>query len=66
MTKQIAKTGRQAKLATKKGIEPIFAPARARRTFDDVVKQIQDDLYDGLRDEVVEGVDILLERGWEP
>ncbi|MCB1475578.1 MAG: FadR family transcriptional regulator [Rhodobiaceae bacterium] len=47
MTKQIAKTGRQAKLATKKGIEPIFAPARARRTFDDVVKQIQDGISEG-------------------
>ncbi|HRY23589.1 MAG: cobalamin B12-binding domain-containing protein [Geminicoccaceae bacterium] len=33
---------------------------------EELVKQIQDDLYDGLRDEVVEGVDILLERGWEP
>jgi 5-methyltetrahydrofolate--homocysteine methyltransferase len=33
---------------------------------DELVKQIQDDLYDGLKDEVVEGVNILLERGWEP
>ena len=33
---------------------------------DELVKQIQDDLYDGLKDEVVEGVEILLERGWEP
>jgi 5-methyltetrahydrofolate--homocysteine methyltransferase len=33
---------------------------------DELVKQIQDDLYDGLKDEVVEGVRILLERGWEP
>ncbi len=33
---------------------------------EELVKQIQDDLYDGLKDEVVEGVDILLERGWEP
>jgi 5-methyltetrahydrofolate--homocysteine methyltransferase len=27
---------------------------------------MHDDLYDGLRDEVVEGVNILLERGWTP
>ncbi|MCB9943629.1 MAG: corrinoid protein [Geminicoccaceae bacterium] len=33
---------------------------------DELVKQIQDDLYDGLKDEVCEGVEILLERGWEP
>ncbi len=38
------------------------------RSLDDeeLVKQIQDDLYDGLKDEVVEGVEILLERGWAP
>ncbi len=33
---------------------------------EELVKQIQDDLYDGLKDEVVEGVEILLERGWVP
>ena len=33
---------------------------------DELVKQMQDDLYDGLREEVVEGVNILLERGWQP
>jgi len=33
---------------------------------DDLVQQMHDDLYDGLRDEVVEGVTILLERGWTP
>jgi methylmalonyl-CoA mutase cobalamin-binding domain/chain len=33
---------------------------------DELVKQIQDDLYDGLTPEVEEGVNILLERGWEP
>jgi methylmalonyl-CoA mutase cobalamin-binding domain/chain len=33
---------------------------------DELVKQIQDDLYDGLKAEVEEGVNILLERGWAP
>jgi len=33
---------------------------------DELVKQIQDDLYDGLKAEVEEGVRILLERGWTP
>lgn len=33
---------------------------------DELVQQMHDDLYDGLRDEVVEGVTILLERGWTP
>lgn len=33
---------------------------------DELVKQIQDDLYDGLKAEVEEGVHILLERGWTP
>ena len=33
---------------------------------DDLVSQMFDDLYDGLRDEVEEGVNILLERGWTP
>jgi 5-methyltetrahydrofolate--homocysteine methyltransferase len=33
---------------------------------DELVEQMHDDLYDGLKDEVVEGVNILLERGWTP
>ena len=33
---------------------------------DELVEQMHDDLYDGLKDEVVEGVTILLDRGWEP
>jgi 5-methyltetrahydrofolate--homocysteine methyltransferase len=33
---------------------------------EELVPQIHDDLYDGLKDEVVEGVEILLERGWTP
>ncbi len=38
------------------------------RTLDDdeLVLQMHDDLYDGLKDEVVEGVEILLERDWTP
>ena len=38
------------------------------RSLDDeeLVKQMQDDLYDGLKEEVEEGVNILLERGWAP
>ncbi len=33
---------------------------------DELVKQMHDDLYDGLKEEVEEGVNILLERGWVP
>ena len=33
---------------------------------DELVKQMHDDLYDGLKEEVEEGVRILLERGWTP
>ncbi len=33
---------------------------------DDLVAQMMDDLYDGMKDEVEEGVNILLERGWAP
>jgi methylmalonyl-CoA mutase cobalamin-binding domain/chain len=33
---------------------------------DDLVQQMHDDLYDGLKEEVEEGVNILLERGWAP
>jgi 5-methyltetrahydrofolate--homocysteine methyltransferase len=33
---------------------------------EELTQQIHDDLYDGLKDEVVEGVNILLERGWSP
>jgi 5-methyltetrahydrofolate--homocysteine methyltransferase len=33
---------------------------------DELVPQMHDDLYDGLKDEVVEGVNILLERRWTP
>ena len=38
------------------------------RSLDDeeLVKQMQDDLYDGLAEEIEEGVNILLERGWAP
>jgi len=31
---------------------------------DELVKQMHDDLYDGLADEIVEGTNTLLERGW--
>ncbi|HEY2957884.1 MAG TPA: B12-binding domain-containing protein [Actinomycetota bacterium] len=31
---------------------------------DDLVRQMHDDLYDGLADEIVEGTTILLDRGW--
>ena len=33
---------------------------------DDLVSQMMDDLYDGLKEEIEEGVNILLERGWAP
>ena len=33
---------------------------------DELVPQMFDDLYDGLKEEIEEGVNILLERGWEP
>jgi len=33
---------------------------------DDLVAQMMDDLYDGLKDEIEEGVNILLARGWTP
>ncbi|MDO5613508.1 MAG: B12-binding domain-containing protein [Paracoccus sp. (in: a-proteobacteria)] len=33
---------------------------------DDLVQQMMDDLYDGLKEEIEEGVNILLERGWTP
>lgn len=31
---------------------------------EELVEQMHDDLYDGLRDEIVEGTQILLDRGW--
>jgi len=31
---------------------------------DELIEQMHDDLYDGLREEIVEGTDILLQRGW--
>jgi 5-methyltetrahydrofolate--homocysteine methyltransferase len=33
---------------------------------DELVKQMHDDLYDGLREEIEEGTRILLARGWSP
>jgi len=33
---------------------------------DDLVLQMHDDLYDGLKEEIEEAVNILLERGWTP
>ncbi len=38
----------------------------ATLTDDELVKQMHDDLYDGLADEIVEGTTILLDRGWGP
>jgi len=32
---------------------------------DELVEQMSDDLYDGLADEIAEGTQILLDRGWE-
>ena len=31
---------------------------------DELVQQMHDDLYDGMREEIVEGTEILLKRGW--
>ena len=33
---------------------------------EELTQQMHDDLYDGLKEEVVEGVNILLSRGWAP
>ena len=33
---------------------------------DDLVAQMHDDLYDGLKEEIEEATNILLERGWQP
>jgi len=33
---------------------------------DELVQQMHDDLYDGLKEEIEESVDILLGRGWQP
>ena len=33
---------------------------------DELVEQMHDDLYNGLREEVMEGTNLLLERGWGP
>jgi methylmalonyl-CoA mutase cobalamin-binding domain/chain len=33
---------------------------------DELVLQMHDDLYDGLKEEIVEGTQILLDRGWAP
>ena len=33
---------------------------------EELVEQMHDDLYDGMADEIVEGTNILLSRGWDP
>ncbi len=33
---------------------------------DELVEQMHDDLYDGLLEEIVDGTEILLGRGWGP
>jgi corrinoid protein of di/trimethylamine methyltransferase len=33
---------------------------------DELVEQMHDDLYDGLGEEIVDGVNVLLKRGWTP
>ncbi|MDX1449127.1 MAG: B12-binding domain-containing protein, partial [Acidimicrobiia bacterium] len=32
---------------------------------EELVEQMHDDLYDGLADEIAEGTQILLDRGWD-
>ena len=34
--------------------------------YEELVQQMFDDLYDGLKEEIEESVNILLERGWQP
>ncbi len=36
----------------------------AELTDEELVEQMHDDLYDGLREEIIEGTEIFLERGW--
>ena len=31
---------------------------------EELVLQMHDDLYDGLKEEIIEGTEILLDRGW--
>ncbi len=33
---------------------------------EELVEQMHDDLYNGLKDEIIEGTSLLLERGWSP
>ncbi|MEK1931429.1 MAG: cobalamin-binding protein, partial [Pararhizobium sp.] len=33
---------------------------------DELVQQMHDDLYDGLKEEIEDGTNILLKRGWAP
>jgi len=33
---------------------------------EELVEQMHDDLYNGLKEEIVEGTEILLKRGWGP
>ncbi len=33
---------------------------------EELVLQMHDDLYDGLKEEIEEGVNLLIERGWAP
>jgi len=33
---------------------------------EELVEQMHDDLYDGMEDEIGEGTQILLDRGWSP
>ncbi len=33
---------------------------------EDLVAQMYDDLYDGMKEEIEEGVNILIARGWTP
>jgi methylmalonyl-CoA mutase cobalamin-binding domain/chain len=48
--------------------EAVLADDLDLNTLDDeeLVEQMHDDLYDGLADEIVDGVNILLGRGWAP
>jgi methylmalonyl-CoA mutase cobalamin-binding domain/chain len=65
---QYERIGRGRAAARKPGLARMAADELDLSTLadDELVPQMHDDLYDGLKEEVEDGVRILLERGWAP
>jgi len=59
-------TGEQLPMADSDNFDDEEDIILAELNDDELIEQMHDDLYNGLKEEIMEGTDLLLERGWTP